>query len=161
MNHVIRCPDGSSLLAHCENRTFQLLDVSVTSFCPWRPQISLSCFSRPLFQAEVKIQSDSGKYKLCPMRMAIRSFLLASNLSNFIPIPRTFRQPSPILGFIWYPTATPTNPASFCFVASVRDTPVKLLDASDGRVHDFGFCKICVAYMLIIASCVLSNSRSP
>lgn len=49
---------------------------------------------------------------------------------------RTFRQPSAILDFIWYPTASPRDPASFCFVASVRECPVKLLDASDGRVSE-------------------------
>ena len=43
-------------------------------------------------------------------------------------------QPGPILDYAWYPTASPANPAAFCFVASVRETPVKLLDASDGRV---------------------------
>ncbi|KAF8962187.1 WD40-repeat-containing domain protein [Flammula alnicola] len=48
---------------------------------------------------------------------------------------REFRQPSPILDFIWYPTASPHDPASFCFVASVRECPVKLLDASDGRLR--------------------------
>ncbi|KAF8962199.1 WD40-repeat-containing domain protein [Flammula alnicola] len=48
---------------------------------------------------------------------------------------REFRQPSPILDFIWYPTASPRDPASFCFVASVRECPVKLLDASDGRLR--------------------------
>ena len=48
---------------------------------------------------------------------------------------RLFYQPAPILDFIWYPTATPFDPASFCFVASVRECPVKLLDASDGRVR--------------------------
>jgi hypothetical protein len=39
-----------------------------------------------------------------------------------------------VLDFVWYPTASPRDPASFCFVASVRECPVKLLDASDGRV---------------------------
>jgi hypothetical protein len=48
---------------------------------------------------------------------------------------RSFCQPAPILDFIWYPTATPLDPASFCFVASVRECPVKLLDALDGRVR--------------------------
>jgi hypothetical protein len=47
---------------------------------------------------------------------------------------QTFHEPSPILDFAWYPGATPKDPASFCFVASVRECPVKLLDASDGRV---------------------------
>ena len=48
---------------------------------------------------------------------------------------RSFCQPAPILDFIWYPMATPLDPASFCLVASVRECPVKLLDASDGRVR--------------------------
>ncbi|KAJ7217514.1 WD40-repeat-containing domain protein [Mycena rebaudengoi] len=51
------------------------------------------------------------------------------------PLQKTFYQPAPILDFIWYPTATVTDPASFCFVSSVRETPVKLLDASDGRLR--------------------------
>ncbi|KAG6862108.1 hypothetical protein C0995_005920 [Termitomyces sp. Mi166 len=44
-------------------------------------------------------------------------------------------QPSPILDFLWYPTASPLSPASYCFLASVRDCPIKLLDASDGRLR--------------------------
>ncbi|KAI0743065.1 WD40-repeat-containing domain protein [Daedaleopsis nitida] len=44
-------------------------------------------------------------------------------------------QPSPILDYAWYPSATVRDPASFCFVASVRECPVKLLDASDGRLR--------------------------
>lgn len=43
-------------------------------------------------------------------------------------------QPAAILEFAWYPQATVQNPATFCFVASVRDTPVRLVDANDGRV---------------------------
>ncbi|KAJ7191718.1 WD40-repeat-containing domain protein [Mycena pura] len=48
---------------------------------------------------------------------------------------RAVSQPGPILDYAWYPTASPANPAAFCFVASVRETPVKLLDASDGRLR--------------------------
>ncbi|KAF8147684.1 WD40-repeat-containing domain protein [Crassisporium funariophilum] len=48
---------------------------------------------------------------------------------------RIFTQSSPILDFLWYPTATPQDPAAYCFVASVRECPVKLLDASDGRLR--------------------------
>ncbi|KAJ7438115.1 WD40-repeat-containing domain protein [Mycena galericulata] len=48
---------------------------------------------------------------------------------------RTLPQPAPILDYAWYPTASASNPASFCFAASVRETPVKLLDASDGRLR--------------------------
>lgn len=45
-----------------------------------------------------------------------------------------FPQAAPVLDFAWYPAATPNDPASYCFVTSVRECPVKLLDASDGRV---------------------------
>ena len=43
-------------------------------------------------------------------------------------------QAAPVLDACWYPGARTSDPASYCFLASVRDTPVKLLDASDGRV---------------------------
>ncbi|TFK73060.1 WD40 repeat-like protein [Pluteus cervinus] len=45
------------------------------------------------------------------------------------------KQASPILEYLWYPTASLNDPSSFCFVASVRESPVKLLDASDGRLR--------------------------
>ncbi|KAJ6483554.1 hypothetical protein C8R47DRAFT_1132560 [Mycena vitilis] len=51
------------------------------------------------------------------------------------PLMRRLPQPAPILEYAWYPTASSADPASFCFVASVRETPVKLLDASDGRLR--------------------------
>jgi len=46
-----------------------------------------------------------------------------------------FPRAAPILDFAWYPRATPRDPSSFCFVASVRESPVQLLDASDGRLR--------------------------
>ncbi|KAI9465183.1 WD40 repeat-like protein [Lactarius psammicola] len=48
---------------------------------------------------------------------------------------RVFPQAAPILDFIWYPRAAPRDASSFCFVASVRESPVRLLDASDGRLR--------------------------
>ncbi|KAF8878223.1 WD40-repeat-containing domain protein [Infundibulicybe gibba] len=78
------CPDGSVLLAQCENRQFQ--------------------------------------------------FFPSPNHQGSLP-PGSPPRPSPILDFIWYPTATASNPATFCYVASVRECPVKLLDASDGRLR--------------------------
>ncbi|TFK81326.1 WD40 repeat-like protein [Polyporus arcularius HHB13444] len=51
------------------------------------------------------------------------------------PLPKRLTQPAPILDYTWYPSATIRDPASFCFVASVRECPVKLLDASDGRLR--------------------------
>ncbi|KAF8596604.1 WD40 repeat-like protein [Ceratobasidium sp. AG-I] len=44
-------------------------------------------------------------------------------------------QAAPILSTAWFPSASPAQPASYCFVAGVRDGPVKLLDASDGRLR--------------------------
>ncbi|THU82652.1 WD40 repeat-like protein [Dendrothele bispora CBS 962.96] len=58
-----------------------------------------------------------------------------ASISDTPPPTRTFTQPAPIVDFAWYPTATPRDAASFCFVASVRDCPVKLLDAQDGRLR--------------------------
>ncbi|KAF8526025.1 WD40 repeat-like protein [Hysterangium stoloniferum] len=48
---------------------------------------------------------------------------------------RQFAQSENILGTLWYPTAVPEDPASYCFLASVKECPVKLLDASDGRLR--------------------------
>ncbi|KAJ6590851.1 hypothetical protein B0H10DRAFT_2091731 [Mycena sp. CBHHK59/15] len=49
--------------------------------------------------------------------------------------PRTLAQPAPILSYAWYPFAAAASPATFCFAAAVRETPVKLLDAGDGRLR--------------------------
>ncbi|CAE7230552.1 unnamed protein product [Rhizoctonia solani] len=46
----------------------------------------------------------------------------------------SLQQPAPILSTAWFPTASALEPASYCFVAAIRDTPIKLFDASDGRV---------------------------
>ncbi|KAG1810493.1 WD40-repeat-containing domain protein [Suillus plorans] len=48
---------------------------------------------------------------------------------------RTFSQSSAVVNFAWYPGASSNNAPAYCFVASVRDCPVKLLDASDGRLR--------------------------
>ncbi|KZT19087.1 hypothetical protein NEOLEDRAFT_1142508 [Neolentinus lepideus HHB14362 ss-1] len=48
---------------------------------------------------------------------------------------RVIEQAAPILDYAWYPSASPYTPASYCFVASVRECPVRLLDASDGRLR--------------------------
>ncbi|EJD52439.1 WD40 repeat-like protein [Auricularia subglabra TFB-10046 SS5] len=44
-------------------------------------------------------------------------------------------QAAPVLDACWYPGARTSDPASYCFLASVRDAPVKLLDATDGRLR--------------------------
>ncbi|BEI80549.1 hypothetical protein CcaverHIS002_0110780 [Cutaneotrichosporon cavernicola] len=49
--------------------------------------------------------------------------------------PRTFPQPDSVNAAQWYPSASRLVPETFCFVASVRDAPVRLIDASDGRIR--------------------------
>ncbi|KAG2143580.1 WD40-repeat-containing domain protein [Suillus clintonianus] len=82
------CADGSSFLVQCENRSFQLFNIS-----------------------DVQGTQFSVHHQ------------------------RTFSQSSAAVNFAWYPGASPNNAPSYCFVASVRDCPVKLLDASDGRLR--------------------------
>ncbi|KAI0034852.1 WD40-repeat-containing domain protein [Vararia minispora EC-137] len=48
---------------------------------------------------------------------------------------RIIPQAEAIVDFAWYPRATLHDPASYCFVTSVRECPVRLLDASDGRLR--------------------------
>ncbi|KAG7092123.1 hypothetical protein E1B28_008497 [Marasmius oreades] len=59
----------------------------------------------------------------------------STSSSRSTPTFLTLQQPAPIVDFLWYPTASPEIPASFCFASSVRDSPVKLLDASNGRLR--------------------------
>lgn len=79
---------------------------------------------------------QSGLLHIVLFRVLLRVLLpLSPALAPFDP-PKTglFQRAAPILDFIWYPRATPRDTPSFCFVASVRESPVQLLDASDGRV---------------------------
>ncbi|EAL20959.1 hypothetical protein CNBD5600 [Cryptococcus deneoformans B-3501A] len=46
-----------------------------------------------------------------------------------------FKQPDSITSSIWFPTASSLVPESFCFVAGIRDNPVKLIDAKTGNVR--------------------------
>ncbi|KAF9530773.1 hypothetical protein CPB83DRAFT_762561 [Crepidotus variabilis] len=82
-------PDGSAILAQCENSSFRLY----------------------LSGEEDNILANSNQTT------------------------KVFSQASPVLDFTWFPTASVYDPASFCFAASVRECPVKLLDASDGRLR--------------------------
>lgn len=42
--------------------------------------------------------------------------------------------PSPLLDVTWYPFAAYDQPATWCFVFSARDIPIRLVDAYSGRV---------------------------
>lgn len=78
---------------------------------------------------------QSGPLNIVYSERYLVSYFLSPALAPFDP-PKTgiFPRAAPILDFIWYPRATPRDASAFCFVASVRESPVQLLDASDGRV---------------------------
>ncbi|KAF8428031.1 hypothetical protein L210DRAFT_3564404 [Boletus edulis BED1] len=61
----------------------------------------------------------------------------STTTSTLLPLvhAKTFSQLAPIVDFAWYPGASRHNPPAFCFVASVRDCPIKLLDGNDGRLR--------------------------
>jgi hypothetical protein len=61
------------------------------------------------------------------MRLGIG--LSSPSIRNIIP------QAESIVDFAWFPRATMHDLASFCFVASVRECPVRLLDASTGHLR--------------------------
>ncbi|KAL0958980.1 hypothetical protein HGRIS_014295 [Hohenbuehelia grisea] len=46
-----------------------------------------------------------------------------------------FQQPAPVLDFAWFPGASAHDEASYCFLASVRECPLKLLHGADGRLR--------------------------
>ncbi|RSH86125.1 uncharacterized protein EHS24_004353 [Apiotrichum porosum] len=48
---------------------------------------------------------------------------------------RELPQPDAINAALWYPSASAHAPETFCFVASTRDSPVRLVDAGDGRIR--------------------------
>lgn len=47
---------------------------------------------------------------------------------------RLFSQPDAIHAATWYPSASASSLETFCFMTSIRDSPVRLVDAVDGRV---------------------------
>ncbi|KAK1926502.1 putative guanyl nucleotide binding protein [Papiliotrema laurentii] len=47
----------------------------------------------------------------------------------------SFRQPDAVHAAQWYPSASATAPETYCFMASIKDTPVRLIDATDGRIR--------------------------
>jgi len=131
-----RCADGTSLLSHCEDNAFRLYDLYVA-----QPKFHKNILddNKPSV-ARIYPQTPPFLHTLDVCRSvftAAKHFVTPYAAPPMINAQQTFRQPSPVLDYVWYPTATPMDPASFCFMASVRECPVKLLDASDGRVNIF------------------------
>lgn len=43
--------------------------------------------------------------------------------------------PAPSLSSTWFPSASASIPATYCFALSIRDAPVRLVDATTGLVR--------------------------
>jgi hypothetical protein len=87
--------------------------------------------------------------------MLVRSSLAQTQVprgTSVSGLSRAFRQAAPILDYAWYPMASTANPASFCFAASVRECPVKLLDGNDGRVSEPPVLASAMAYTIAHSS---------
>ena len=79
-----------------------------------------------------RIYDTSVHNSLCPtLKLISRPADTDPDLSR---PPRCFTQPDAIHSSLWYPTASLNHPETFCFMASVRDTSIRLIDATDGRV---------------------------
>ncbi|KAH9886664.1 WD40-repeat-containing domain protein [Cubamyces lactineus] len=78
-------------------------------------------------------QCEDRTFRFLQLPEELLGIAVDSTLSSSLP--RSLTQSAPILDYAWYPCASARDRASFCFVASVRDCPVKLLDASDGRLR--------------------------
>ncbi|KAH9851206.1 WD40-repeat-containing domain protein [Lenzites betulinus] len=78
-------------------------------------------------------QCEDRTFRFLQLPAELLGITVESTLSASLP--RCLPQSAPILDYAWYPAASIRNPASFCLVASIRECPVKLLDASDGRLR--------------------------
>jgi hypothetical protein len=48
------------------------------------------------------------------------------------------RQAAPLVDCLWYPTATwDSEDGTFCYLTSVREHPVKLIDGTSGKVRTY------------------------
>lgn len=94
MQNVIRCSDGSSVLAHCENRTFQLLNMSVICRLIFHPSHAYHfyVFCRQASPVSGEILGNSGKYyhalrertpfNVCKLRAMVKLHLFEHFVSH-------------------------------------------------------------------------------
>ncbi|KAF6762429.1 hypothetical protein DFP72DRAFT_558231 [Ephemerocybe angulata] len=107
-------PDGSSFIAQCEDHSLQLFDFP-HFVAPGTPSSSLA-FHYLLHQHHCFIDSNEAPSTSSSPRLNLK-------------------QGSPVVDFAWFPSASKLDPATYCFVSSVRECPVKLLDASTGKLR--------------------------
>lgn len=119
-----------------------------------RPEINLECKPTNLASISAETGTRSGNFwrnaKWAPDGSCIltheenrlaRIFALPPELvdiSTSIPLREHLKlspAPAAMLGLEWFPFASYTRPETFCFVRSVRDLPVQLIDGNTGRVR--------------------------
>lgn len=94
------------------------------------------CFSQLSYTQEQCLRI-SRFFSLCPASWFVGIPLpLRLSFTSLIDVTLVVPQPAPILDYVWYPGATAELPGSYCFLASVRDCPIKLIDAVDRRVSN-------------------------
>jgi len=98
----------------------------------------VSCLRGTVHSLDAVIRSPDGKQVLA--QCEDRTFQLSdqrriSEGAESFRSEQVFSQSDAILDFAWYPWSNVDSPGSSCFVASVKECPVKLLDAADGRLR--------------------------
>ncbi|KAF9000937.1 hypothetical protein BDZ89DRAFT_1082126 [Hymenopellis radicata] len=94
--------------------------------------------AKPKLTETLSLQPDSESphnFARKSLWLVASNFLLYTTLYMRAETQSTLPQSAPILDFAWYPGASSSTPATYCFVASVRECPIKLLDAADGRLR--------------------------
>ncbi|CAL1698567.1 unnamed protein product [Somion occarium] len=120
--YSVKSKPSLTQVSHPTNCTDEFVSNDFVRLAKWCPDGSVAL-----------AQCESGKLRM----LDLPPELLHHTLSDWFTPPTKlwFPQAAPVLDFAWYPNATSRDPASFCFVTSVRECPVKLLDASDGRLR--------------------------
>ncbi|KAI0712713.1 WD40-repeat-containing domain protein [Cerioporus squamosus] len=98
------------------------MDTTSAATATWSPPVYDMCPDGSV----ALVQCEDGTFRFPELPTELLG--ISVDATTLPPLPKTLTQPSPILDYTWYPSATIRDPASFCFVAS-------LLDASDGRLR--------------------------
>ena len=79
--------------------------------------------------------SSERAFTSVPARHAARADVLRiDEPAQLHPYLSSDQSPAALLGVEWFPSASVYRPETFCFVRSVRDVPVALIDGNTGKV---------------------------
>ncbi|MBW0584491.1 hypothetical protein O181_124206 [Austropuccinia psidii MF-1] len=117
---VDRSSDGSTILTEATNWTIRLFH---------------RYFSNSLFDLHHQPHANHlhSLFSLNPCVPA-ESHECAEDKCSWNPV-RQFPMADSLLSTCWFPYSSLHDPSQYCFVAAVKDHPIQLLDASDGRIR--------------------------